>query len=107
MKHKVRLVDGSNAFIKYRSSSREANRLKLLSKKYDKDPLKNPDYIKRAKENPQSAYQKHMYITRINESKLTKEEKDKQKKIDYLTQIYVRSNERSKINRKLYGSDWK
>ena len=48
-----------------------------------------------------------MFVTRINESKLSKEEKDKQKKIDYLTQIYVRSNDRSKLNRKLYGPDWK
>ena len=48
-----------------------------------------------------------MFITRKAESTLTKEEKEKQKKIDYLTDKYVRSNERSKKNRKIYGPDWK
>ena len=56
-----------------------------MQKKYEKDPLKNPDYIKRAKADPQSAYQVHMFVTRIKESTLTKEEKEKKKKIDFLT----------------------
>ena len=51
MKSKVKLTNGDYAMSKYRSSSRDARRLKRMSKKYDKDPLKNPDYIKRAKEN--------------------------------------------------------
>lgn len=77
IKEKVKLIDGDYAMTKYRSSSRDARRLKRLTKKYDKDPLKNPDYIKKAKENPQSAYQVHMFVTRKNESTMTKEEKEK------------------------------
>ena len=73
----MKLVDGESALSKFRSSSRDAMRLKTLTKKYEKDPLKNPDYIKRAKANPQSAYQQHMYVNRIRESTMTKEEKDK------------------------------
>ena len=60
---------------KYRINSREARRLKTDAKKY-KDPLKNPAYIERATANPQSAYQKHMFVTRINESSMTKEERE-------------------------------
>ena len=85
MKNKVKLIEGGNAMSKYRSSSREAYRLRMMMKRYDKDPLKNPDYIKRAKANPQSAYQHHMFVTRKTESQLTEDEKEKQKKIDYLT----------------------
>ena len=56
IKYKVKLVDGDYAMSKFRSSSRNARRLKRMTKKYERDPLKNPDYIKRAKENPSSAY---------------------------------------------------
>lgn len=77
MKHKIKLVDGENAMAKYHCSSRETRRLKKAAKKYEKDPLANPDYIKRAKANPQSAYQVHMFVTRKNASHMTKEEREK------------------------------
>ena len=52
IKYKVHLVEGGGALSRFYSSSREARRLKAATKKYEKDPLCNPDYIKRATANP-------------------------------------------------------
>lgn len=52
IKYKVHLVEGGSAMSRFYSSSREARRLKMLQKKHEKDPLLNPDYIKRATANP-------------------------------------------------------
>lgn len=52
MKFKINLVDGTNAMTKYHVDMRELNKEKKMHKKYEKNPLSNPDYIKKAKENP-------------------------------------------------------
>ena len=56
MKFKINLIDGTNAMQKYHVDARELTREKKLHKKYDKNPLANPDYIKKAKADPQSEY---------------------------------------------------
>lgn len=48
-----------------------------------------------------------MFVDRFNSMILTNEEKEKKKKIDLLTKMYVRSNERSREIRKLYGPNYR
>ena len=87
----VKLLDGSVAIRRYQIDNSEAKRERLQYKKYDKDPLSNPAYIKQAKENPQSEYQKHMYVTKLQTQTLTKEEQDHKNLIDMMTTKYVRN----------------
>jgi len=45
------------------------------------NPLKDPDYIKRAKEDPKTAYQYHMNVAKFKETIFSPDELEKMKRI--------------------------